>query len=250
MAPEQAKGERELDTRVDIYAIGAILYECLSQRRPHPGNDYNQIIYHILTHRPAPLPETLGPLKPVVEKALERDPEDRFQTADHLRAALVDAARSVSFDGPLAMQSLTSTLTDDDAPFGPANIHPLGGRIPRFVWVPSIILMTVLGTVASLRDWTGRKSPASPGTATAVDPSSLRRANLVPADLISTPQAASLAPLTLGAVVLDTDAADTPARSPERPLMNPRRRRAPSVPNVRQNARADLGPFDRSNPYQ
>jgi serine/threonine-protein kinase len=55
MAPEQARGEKAIDRRTDIYALGVILYELLSGERPHPGDSYNAILAHILTKQPAPL---------------------------------------------------------------------------------------------------------------------------------------------------------------------------------------------------
>jgi serine/threonine protein kinase len=94
MSPENARGARSIDRRTDIYALGLILYECLSGRRAHPGEDENQIVYHLLSQRPAPLSETFGELRAVVDKAMAPAADDRFQTAGQLRRALAAFAGS------------------------------------------------------------------------------------------------------------------------------------------------------------
>jgi serine/threonine-protein kinase len=96
MAPEQARGDRALDHRVDLWAAGVILYEALSGRRPFVARNYNALLVQILTSKHRPLSEvrpgiTRG-LERVADKALSKMREDRFQTAvefsDALRRAL------------------------------------------------------------------------------------------------------------------------------------------------------------------
>jgi serine/threonine protein kinase len=60
MSLEQARGAKEVDHRTDIYALGVILYEILSGAKPHPGESYNEILYHVLSKEPAPLAECLS----------------------------------------------------------------------------------------------------------------------------------------------------------------------------------------------
>lgn len=85
MAPEQARGDRGLDHRVDIWAAGVILYEALSGRRPFVARNYNALLVQILTSKHRPLAEVRpgvnATVERIVDKALSKMREDRFQTA-------------------------------------------------------------------------------------------------------------------------------------------------------------------------
>jgi serine/threonine-protein kinase len=85
MAPEQARGERDLDARVDLYACGVILYEALTGRRPFVALNYNALLVQILTATPRAASQ-LRPALPdgfdaVIDKAMARRREDRYATA-------------------------------------------------------------------------------------------------------------------------------------------------------------------------
>jgi len=101
MSLEQARGAKEVDQRTDIYALGVILYEILSGAKPHPGESYNEILYHVLTQEPAPLdsirPELPAGLSAIVQKAMAREAGDRYASAADLTAALIPyAGRAVT----------------------------------------------------------------------------------------------------------------------------------------------------------
>ncbi|HET7544447.1 MAG TPA: serine/threonine-protein kinase [Polyangiaceae bacterium] len=92
MAPEQARGEKSVDFRADIHALGVIAYELLSGKKPHSGENYNAILAHILTQPVTPL-STLRPgLEPglvaVIERALASEPARRQSSIAELGHAL------------------------------------------------------------------------------------------------------------------------------------------------------------------
>ena len=60
MSPEQARGDDDLDHRVDVYALGVIMYECLTGEVPFRGTNYLQVISQVLTTAPTP-PSQLRP---------------------------------------------------------------------------------------------------------------------------------------------------------------------------------------------
>src|SRR6185436_10107509 len=92
MPPEQARGQKELDERADIYALGVILFELLSGQKPHNGENYNAILYSILMGA-APRIEAFRPdlppeLAKVVHRAMAGEAKDRYQTVSELASAL------------------------------------------------------------------------------------------------------------------------------------------------------------------
>jgi len=90
MSPEQASG-RPLDARSDIFSFGVLLYELLSGRRPFGGDTELEVLKTVIHGTPEPLgPEVPMALRMVVEKALEKDPAERYQTT---RDLVVDLRR-------------------------------------------------------------------------------------------------------------------------------------------------------------
>jgi serine/threonine protein kinase len=88
MSPEQANGEREVDHRSDLWALAIIAMECLSGRRPFESTGLGELLMKIMTSAPPPvqaldpaLPASLGPWW---QRALARDPNQRFQNAADL----------------------------------------------------------------------------------------------------------------------------------------------------------------------
>jgi len=96
MSPEQARGERDLDQRIDIYAVGALLYECIAGRSPFEADNYNALLMKIALEEPTPLPELVEDLPKglvaVIDKALSREKEDRYSSALEMLHALAPFA--------------------------------------------------------------------------------------------------------------------------------------------------------------
>jgi eukaryotic-like serine/threonine-protein kinase len=90
MSPEQASGEAA-DERSDVWGLGAVLYELLTGRPPYTGTDARSVLKSLRTRVPDPIPAPAPPeLVAVVERALRRDPEERYPNA---RAFAADALR-------------------------------------------------------------------------------------------------------------------------------------------------------------
>ena len=90
MAPEQLRGEN-IDTRVDIYAAGSVLYEMATGKRPHP--QVGPLLINAILNRPPVPPSVLNQavnpaLEAITLKALQKDPKLRYQSAKELAADL------------------------------------------------------------------------------------------------------------------------------------------------------------------
>jgi eukaryotic-like serine/threonine-protein kinase len=110
MSPEQARGE-ELDTRTDLFSLGAVIYEMATGRQPFSGATSAVIFHAILERTPVSalhlntaLPSRL---QEILEKALEKDRELRYQSAADLRGDLKRLKRDTE-SGKRASQSVSS----------------------------------------------------------------------------------------------------------------------------------------------
>jgi serine/threonine protein kinase len=94
LAPEAFHGKRSVQT--DVWAVGVLLYQLASGRLPFPQEEPASVMHAITTQPFTPLPPSVpAPVREVVAKALEKDANLRFASANEMRKALQAAARSV-----------------------------------------------------------------------------------------------------------------------------------------------------------
>ena len=124
MSPEQARGQA-LDARTDLFSFGAVLYEMATGRQAFFGNTTAVIFEELLTKSPAPLaqlnPDLPQELVRIVNKSLEKDREDRYQSAADLRADLrrlkreIDSGQSATHHA--VIPSAASAIRSVETPF-------------------------------------------------------------------------------------------------------------------------------------
>ena len=103
MSPEQARG-LPVDTRTDIYSLGAVLYEALSGQPPFQGATRSNVLAALLSTEPPPLPrpvaQAAGELPWVVGKMLRKDRDERYQSAREVMADLKRAKQALEQPPP------------------------------------------------------------------------------------------------------------------------------------------------------
>ena len=128
MSPEQAAA-REVDERTDVYSVGVMMYEALAGRLPFDAQSVGALFIKIAAGEYLPLkhyrPDVPDAFVSIVERAMHRDREQRFQTMEELRTALLPFARGESriraktiSDAPTPLER--STVAYEEVPVAPA----------------------------------------------------------------------------------------------------------------------------------
>jgi serine/threonine-protein kinase len=178
MAPEQIKGG-DFDHRIDLYACGVVLFELLTGKKPFTSdsNDPVQICMQHLNAKPPRLAEALpgkdfGALEGVVARALAKDRDQRYQTAEELSAAITEAAgktaptapavnATVQLDPDLALEpsaSVTNVATLASTPARPGR----GKRTVALVGAAAAAAALVVVFIATRGDAEPPKPTAAP----------------------------------------------------------------------------------------
>jgi Tol biopolymer transport system component len=147
MSPEQAAGQ-PLDARSDIFSFGVLLYELLAGRRPFEGGTILELLHAIARQTPDALgPECPAELQFVVQKALEKDPAERYQSTREIVVDLRRLARrrseELAYHPPSPASGSRGVLTHSESNRGatPTARHR---RVPR--WTIALTIALAAGT--------------------------------------------------------------------------------------------------------
>ncbi|MFH1185252.1 MAG: protein kinase [Chloroflexota bacterium] len=158
MSPEQAAGS-SVDGRADVYSLGIVLYELLAGRVPFEADSAMAVLQMHLNERPAKIPDLPAALQEVLDRALQKEPAERYESPRDLAAAF-GAARAVQAEMP--------TMRHE----GVAATHspPAAGRPGRLgTWISTAVAGIVILALAGILSARSLISPsptsvASPST--------------------------------------------------------------------------------------
>jgi serine/threonine-protein kinase len=149
MAPEQAMGDRNVDARADVYALGAVAYEMLAGEPPFTGPTAQAIVAKVITEKPAPLTRVRDSVPANVDaaiaQALSKLPADRPSSARELASALQNS--TFTWAGQAAPVTTPATSSRPGAP-GRGRAALYGGAV-----------LAALGVAAGI--WSWRQSRAA-----------------------------------------------------------------------------------------
>jgi eukaryotic-like serine/threonine-protein kinase len=122
-APEQARGER-VDARADIFSTGVLLYEMLTGTWPFQGKTSVDVRHAVLHEEPKPLNEARPggappKLQAILDRAMAKNPKDRYQKVNELRDDLRSALREIEMGGPQVYEPITPVAPRHMAGTGP-----------------------------------------------------------------------------------------------------------------------------------
>jgi eukaryotic-like serine/threonine-protein kinase len=193
MSPEQVRNTSKVDLRTDLWALGVIVFRCLTGQLPFPGTELGEVLVDVCTS-PIPLASQVAPdLGPEVdrffERALARDLAARFQTAAEVAeafAAFVEAPRATAPRAELA--SLPSALpapvtTPGAAPPPTGTLSPSSqtqrelSQSPKAARSTGLVVVIAGGalaaaTVAAVVFWPGHAASPLPAAAASAAPAS------------------------------------------------------------------------------
>lgn len=143
-APEQAQGLKA-DHRADIFSTGVLLYEMLAGTWPFRGKTALDVRYAVVYHKPKPIAEARGEDSPllrriqeILDKALAKVPDDRYQKIEDMRADLQEVLREIDVD-----VSISNTLTD-----APPMAAPVASPQSESFWTaPKKIIAAIVAAV-------------------------------------------------------------------------------------------------------
>ena len=119
MSPEQARGE-ELDARSDLFSLGGVLYQMATGKQPFSGTT-SAVVFDNILHNAPVAPVTFNPSVPaefarILNKALEKDRDVRYQVAAELRADLKRLQREIDSGKVASVSSSSRVVTSEPAP--------------------------------------------------------------------------------------------------------------------------------------
>lgn len=174
MSPEQARGGADIDHRADIYGLGVLCYEAVAGETPFNGQDSFAVAFAHVNDPVPRLPEEVARWQPLIDKAMAKNPADRFQNCSEF----IDGLREVAPQEFATLRPVAAPPPPRRTP-PPVNRRPGpgGSRKPLLIGGAALLVLVLLGV---LLWWlfgreTGTPKPAiQPRPAVATQPATPR----------------------------------------------------------------------------
>jgi serine/threonine-protein kinase len=217
MAPEQLAGPDAVDHRADVYALGVILYEMLTARRPFSDDDRHSLLRRVASESPPPLLRPDAPLgleDMIVSRMLAKDPAQRHASMKEVQSALDAFATAARPSGPISGEfeavrapdllpavSLPAAAEAVTLPALPSR------RSPRLRWLAAAMLAAGAGAGVMYLENQARAAAEQTVTA-ALDADAEKLANLIDAEARAARlRASGIAAMPMLRAAIETDAA-------------------------------------------
>ena len=166
MSPEQARGE-ELDARTDLFSFGAVVYEMATGRPPFYGNNTAVIVEALLNRAPVSAivlnPKLPPKLEEIINKALEKDPDLRYQHASDIRADLKRMRRDTSSGGISSSGSrAVPEIATEPATGSTVAAQPSAGLAQKPYILLTVCCALLAAAYVAYRFWPRSKTPSGP----------------------------------------------------------------------------------------
>jgi serine/threonine protein kinase len=255
MAPEQIT-EGKATPAADIFAVGAILYQLLAQMKPFDAPTLQNLFFKIITEKPRPISELMPALPPaldrIVQKAMAKDPSDRYTNALDMANELTVVRSKLS--GPSYPASLSLSASVEHAIEQSRSVSRQRMQKAALVGVgavAAVALIAIVGAQFSRSDSSDR--PVADTAALVVSPKSLQPRAIEPVSTAQAPVPATPSPPAAqrsvrqdrsGPPARDTRAASTAktVSKPVQPVAPPVSAPIVAAPVLSQNTRQDATP--------
>ena len=204
MSPEQVRGEAT-DARTDIYSTGVILYEALTGQRPFNAANYNELILKIALSRCPPASSLVPDLPPdlcaTLDKALARERDERFQSAQqfaealqgHALPAVATATVALSPAAPWEQREGSASAAGWSNTGRPERGAPPSSR--RSLWLALAAVPALVGLAAWLSTRRASEETATGSVPSSAAPSAVERVEVPPPSLTASPVVPPPAPI-------------------------------------------------------
>ena len=270
MSPEQIRGEKDVDTRTDVYALGVVLYECLTGLRPFESDNLLQLIHLVsrgVYEAAARVRPTLPPgVDEVIAKAMALDRSHRYADANDFALVLKQLRETV---GPATLEATAPAVTERppmtvrgtlamtpepvSRTLGGVNasVWPHKSTLRLLVWVGASVLALIVAAVAFgpslMRSIGGIPVAAKPGEVPASTHSTTPAAQLIdlgpPSDVTHPPVSAGSS-----AVELTPDTGSTSTRAHRNDASLSATKKLAPAPSAK--GRADSYGLSKDNPFK